>query len=92
MEVSMTDIILVFITGWIATVSGVILGGFLVFRTKREQYDPLFSSGKPPKGEAFVLGDDGTEVQPTEIPDMINNMNKRFVDTFADRLESKYDG
>lgn len=36
------------------TLVGVALGGWLVFRTKKEAHERLFSA-KPPQGEAFVL-------------------------------------
>lgn len=85
-------IILFIIIGWAATLSGVALGGFLVFRTKRDQFDRLFSNGGTPKGDAFVLDDGGTDptdIMPAEIPEKISGMNKRFVDIFADRMAER---
>jgi hypothetical protein len=49
------ETILTFLAGWLSTLSGVALGGWLVYRTKRESYDPLV--GPQPKGEAFNLED-----------------------------------
>jgi hypothetical protein len=41
---------------WLITLSGVALGGWLVFRTKRESYEgSLF--GSQPQGEAFNVTD-----------------------------------
>ena len=82
-------LILFILLGWLATLSGVALGGFLVFRTKRDRYDALFSSGAPPKGEAFSLEDDGAEAVPAEIPEKIQKINRRFVDLFAENLAEK---
>jgi hypothetical protein len=91
MTLTAWHLILFVLLGWIATLSGVALGGFLVFRTKRDRYDALFSSGAP-KGEAFSLEDDGTDVVPAEIPEKIQKINRRFVDLFAENLAEKSEG
>ena len=73
--------------GWFATVSGVILGGFLVFRTKRDSHEPFFPSKV--SGEAFVMDEDfGGNEEPSTSPvsDTIDRVNKRFVDQFANNI------
>ncbi len=41
--------------GWVSALSGVALGGYLVFKTKREPYENLWAGS--PKGEAVNLSD-----------------------------------
>lgn len=85
------DMILAFILAWICTLSGVALGGYLVFRTKREGYDPLFQV-KPPEGQAFNLDDDYSFDQAprkTEIPKPVDEANSRFMEQWAETLADK---
>lgn len=51
------EMLLAVITGWFVTFVSVALGGWLVFRTKREQYDSLFSTGKQPEADVFNVDD-----------------------------------
>lgn len=88
------NLILAFILAWISTLSGVALGGFLVYRTKRENYDQLFS--KPPQGDAFntdsgfgfedLLNQDQTR---TEIPKPMAAAEDRFTEQFAESLAER---
>ena len=84
-----TYLLLYTVLGWFATLTGVALGGFLVYRTRRDTDDPLFASQKERKGEAFVI-DDGLDPdvsqEPTPIQEEIGAINNRFVDQFASRL------
>lgn len=88
----MMDMILAFILAWICTLSGVALGGFLVFRTKREGYDNLFQV-KPPEGDAFHLDDLGFDDPPpaskSEFPTEIRQQQDRFMEQFAETLAQK---
>lgn len=73
--------------GWFSTITGVLLGGLLVFRTKREAHDPLFQL-RQPKGEAFVLdefGEPGEDEQPEAPPEKIMEQTRRFVDQMFNR-------
>ena len=73
--------------GWLATLSGVALGGWLVFRTKRESYDPLI--GSAPKGEAFNLDDafDYENVKSSaSLPKSVVKNHDKFVEQFAENL------
>ena len=86
----MINMIAAFILSWLCTLSGVALGGFLVFRTKRD-HEPLFRSQQP-EGEAFNMLDGQEEQEePTagssaRIPDPVQNANDLFVQQFAERL------
>jgi len=44
------------VSGWLSTLSGVIVGGYLVYRTKRDPYDPFIRTGLE-KGQSFHLDD-----------------------------------
>ena len=76
-----------FAAGWAAAVSAVALGGYLVFRTKRETYEPLFGPGKPVEETAINL------VDPVDMPgdavtapQEVQARNDDFVHAFAERL------
>lgn len=85
-------VITVFAIAWVSTLSGVALGGFLVFRTKREGYDSLFQV-KQPEGQAFNLPDEFTDFQQpevkTEIPEPVQANADRFTEQFAASLAEK---
>jgi flagellar basal body-associated protein FliL len=67
-QTSLILLLVVFVTS-ILTMAAVGLGGLLVFRTKKESHEKLFSVG-PPKGESFVVDDfsDGFLDQQKEVP------------------------
>jgi len=87
----MIDMITAFVLAWLCTLSGVALGGFLVFRTKRDQ-EPLFRS-PPAEGDGFNVLDGETEMVDREIPTSrahipkpVQDANDLFVQQFAERL------
>ena len=85
------ELILTFLTAWLCTLSGVALGGFLVFRTKREGFDSLFSA-KPVEGQAFNTEEDFKFDQPdtkTELPKSVLSATDRFTAQFAESLAKK---
>jgi hypothetical protein len=89
----MIEMILSFILAWVCTITGVALGGFLVFRTKREGYDSMFQF-KQPQGESFNVEDDlgfnQDETKSTvDFPDSFRKHQDRFVDQFAESLAEK---
>ncbi len=77
------ETILTFLAGWLSTLSGVALGGWLVYRTKRDPYDPLFSSSG--KGAAFNIDDDLGRDEP-ETPKATAKANKDFMAQFTEDL------
>jgi len=92
------ELMLAYILAWLCTLSGVALGGFLVFRTKREGYDSLFRA-KPPEGQAFNLEDDDdysfdsvAAAGNTGIPSALDETNSRFMEQFAESLANKAGG
>ncbi len=76
---------------WIATLSGVIIGGFLVYRTKRDPYDPLFPASQ--KGESFNIDDDlstGQDIIPKETMEANLKFQQQFdVDKFVNEIGEK---
>jgi len=86
----MSSNIFIFLAGWASTLSGVALGGWLVYRTKRDPYDPLFLG--PGKGDSFNL-DDGFDQGASDVgpvtPDAIKTSSEAFLQQFADSLTEK---
>lgn len=86
------DIFIAFILSWITTVSGVMLGGYLVFKTKRESYESVFSPGDA-KGDSFNIIDEFGNMEnlssSAEIPKPVNKANNVFMDQFAENLANK---
>ena len=83
-------IIVVFLVGWVTTLSGVALGGWLVYRTKREPYEGLFTGDKP--GDAFNIQDEfehTREMTTTKIPEAVEKANDAFVNQFAQAMTEK---
>ena len=69
--------------GWLFTLSGVITGGYLVFHTKRDPYDP-FMKVREPKGEVFSLDEFDTPAEePEPIEPLLREQNDRFQGLFA---------
>lgn len=98
---------LAFVIGWFCTIVSVALGGFLVFRTKRESYEPFLKKGAEAEGSAFNVYDplqgeghaDSAEyytqtgLDPSEI--LYSNSNKfaeQFAESLATRAETKSKG
>lgn len=86
------DVIIAFVMAWICTLSGVALGGFLVFKTKREHYEGLFTGEQ--KGDSFNVLDDysdfsGEARSSAKIPPEVEAANNAFVDQFANNLATK---
>jgi hypothetical protein len=79
---------LTFLAGWVSTLSGVALGGWLVYRTKRDPYDPLFSRGGV--GSSFNIDDDLDNAEQTtanpDLPKATAKANDSFMDQFAEKL------
>lgn len=89
------ELILAFILAWACALSGVALGGFLVFRTKREGYDSLFQV-KQPEGQVFNV-EDGLDfgsppASKVEFPREVQEAQDRFTEQFAQSLADKVGG
>ena len=86
------DIFIAFILSWVSTVSGVMLGGYLVFKTKRESYESVFSPGEA-KGASFNIEDEFGSMEnlasSAEIPKPVGQANNVFMDQFAENLAAK---
>jgi len=90
------DTFIAFSMAWICTITGVALGGYLVFRTKREPHEGFFQV-QPEAGEAFNLtedsggfpADDIPIKSSAKIPDPVQRQNDAFVQQFADSLADK---
>lgn len=78
-------IISLFCLGAIFALGGVALGGWLVYRTKRDPYDPLFSGNG--KGMAFNV-DDGMTLtdDPVVLSPATEKANDSFVKQFAEKM------
>ncbi len=76
-----------FVAGWIATISGVILGGFLVYRTKRESHEPLVGLN-PLTGDSFNLEDEFTQddLKVPPVNPLTKEAHDRFVSQFSERI------
>lgn len=85
----MMDIFIAFLLAWICTFTGVALGGWLVYRTKREVHEGLFQT-REPVGESFNLDDGFDEDEPfpskVTIPQPVATANDAFVQQFAETL------
>ena len=76
-----------FAAGWAAAVSSVALGGYLVFRTKREAYEPFMGlPSSRAEGPVNIL--DPVDEIP-ETPEITQDQNQSFVDQFMRRLAEK---
>lgn len=56
MSIPWWSLLIVYALGALTALGGVALGGWFVFRTKREPYESLFT--KQPEGDAFNLEDE----------------------------------
>jgi len=68
---SATTIMLVVLLGYLSAIFalvGVALGGFLVYRTKREPHEGLFKAVGTP-GSAVAPGENGGVSQPLQAPE-----------------------
>ena len=88
----MIDMMVAFILAWISTISGCALGGYLVFKTKREHYESLWSPGGQ-SGESFNIEDDLSDMpshtSSASIPEAVERENDRFIDQFAEKLQAR---
>lgn len=78
--ISVNQMVLIMVAQGFIILLAVLVGGLLVFRTKREAYDPLFQF-KEPKGSAFNIGEEGTIVEKEkepELPPIVKEFNERF--------------
>lgn len=74
-------ILIFFAVGTLFPLFGVALGGYLVFRTKKEAHESLFPGREKP-GEAFNIEEEWEKEMPeavkTEIPEVVAKAAARF--------------
>jgi hypothetical protein len=79
-SVGVFELLMVFWSGALIVLFGVLLGGILVFRTKREAYEPLF---QPKTSGGAVNLDDIVIPEPEEdrdvLPGIVAEQNDRFL-------------
>ena len=88
---------LAFVIGWFCTIISVGLGGFLVFRTKRESYEPFLRKGSEAEGSAFNVYDPLQEEDPvsyytqtgTDPSDILYSNSNKFAEQFAENLATR---
>lgn len=84
--ISVWHLLIAFSMGGILTLMSVALGGFLVFRTRRDSHEPLFGISSP-KAEAFVLDPmDETETK-EDNEDIVPGLLKKRTDAFLEQLK-----
>lgn len=94
----MIEILVAFVLAWLCSLSGVALGGFLVYRTKKETYEPFFPKKEDGEGKAFNVYDplapdnDEDEVYTSvnnDPSDILYSNSNRFAEQFAESLATK---
>ena len=79
--ITVNQMVLILVAQGFIILLAVLIGGLLVFKTKREAYDPFFQFREEP-GESFNISEEGkileTEKKP-ELPPVIKRMNERFM-------------
>ena len=82
-----------FMAGWFAATSSVLLGGWLVYRTKRESHEPLVPRHTKPADTAFNLTDPCDIAEPDAghpyVPDAVAARADDFVAQFAANLSKR---
>lgn len=81
---------LFFVAGWLSALSGVMVGAYAVFKTRRDPGESFFGGGG--KGDAFNLDDDFSidDVSAkTTLPKSTEKANDSFINQFAKNLAEK---
>lgn len=82
-QINVYHILIAFAMGGVMTLMAVGLGGFLVFRTRRDSHESLFAL-KSPKGDAFVVDPIaetfGDEEPKDAVPDILRKQTDRFME------------
>ncbi len=79
-------LLIAFGMGGLLTIMSVALGGFLVFRTRRDSHEPLFSMNSP-KAESFVLDPMDDTITGEDNKDIVPDLLKKQTDRFLDQLK-----
>lgn len=80
--------------GWLATLTGVITGGYIGYRAKHGGYEPFIKPRVRPEDTAFNLEDDLDKLfpptegfeEPIRQPDIVKRMQARFMNQAAEDL------
>jgi len=82
--------------GGLLCLSAVALGGYLVFKTKKESYETLWSHGKEPEGFVSVLGEeqpvDNVVSNLSDADKIVEKSKNKFVDQLAAEILAKETG
>ena len=76
---NMLYILLGVIVGWVCSLSSGVVIGYIVFKTKRDPYDPMFQFHKP-KAEVFNIKEpwEQDSLEPEKTPDEVAKAAERF--------------
>lgn len=85
-NINIYHIIIAFGMGSTVTLFAVALGGLLVFKTKREPHESLFSVGSP-KADAFVLDPLDDELKENKNKDIVPDIVKAQTDKFLNQMK-----
>jgi len=100
MNIEPTLLILLFLAavalGWMTALSSAFLGGYMVFRTKREGHDP-FMQFRSPKGDALNVSDGLSASQqegqePEDVGGWESDEGKKLMDNITDKFQSQMGG
>ncbi len=90
MNLTYIEILTMFMCQGLLVILAVVVGGYLVFRTKRDSFDP-FLTIKEPKGSAFNVKDEGSAIidpPPVEVPDIVKRMSERIDAQMSERIKN----
>ena len=80
---TVADVLMILWSGAAMTLFGVLIGGVLVFRTKRDSHETIFAP-KQPKAEGPVNIDElNVEEEVDIVPDMFGAKNREFLSQLA---------
>ena len=86
MDINIYHVIIAFGMGSTITLLAVTLGGLLVFKTKRESHERLFSIGSP-KADAFVMDPLDDELGENKNKDVVPDIVKAQTDKFLNQMK-----
>ena len=89
MTIALLDAVVIFVIAWFAVLSGVALGGHLVFRSSMPNSGRLFRLKQDGTEGASIIDDGmGTEeLGADDVPEKVMSQNERFKSIFKANLE-----
>jgi hypothetical protein len=88
----MTDLLISLGLGGVLSLSGVLLGAYIMYKAMRQQQEPHRGFfGEVPKGDVFSIDDwnadeDENVNESRTLPEDIQQRTNKFVEQFAERL------